>query len=80
MPLILGLLVAMIFFGFLKVLSVSTKVIWKLVCNGLVGVLILFVFNLVGSSFGVNIEPTFINALVAGVFGIPGILILLLMR
>lgn len=80
MPLILGLLVAMIFFGFLKVLSVSTKVIWKLVWNGLVGVLILFVFNLVGSSFGVNIEPTFINALVAGVFGIPGILILLLMR
>lgn len=78
--LIVGILGTVILFFLLKLLSVSIKVIVKLVINGIMGLLILSVFNLFGSIAGVTLEFTAVNALVAGFFGIPGIIILLLFK
>ena len=58
----------------LKVLSLPCKIIWKLFTNSLVGAIMLWVVNL----FGAGIEITFFKALIAGVFGIPGVIVILL--
>ena len=51
----------------------------RLLYNGLVGALLLLLLNLVGESFGVAVEINIFSALVAGVFGLPGIVFLLLL-
>ena len=48
--------------------------------NALAGAITLLVFNVIGGLFGVSIAITFINALIAGIFGIPGVLFLILLQ
>lgn len=52
------------------------KFIVKMLVNTLVGFLILFLLNLLG----LDIELNFINALITGVLGIPGVIILLILK
>lgn len=63
-----------------KLLGMSIKIIWKLVVNALIGAVILILFNLIGGIFGVTIGITFLTALIAGVFGVPGVIVLLLIQ
>lgn len=58
----------------LRVLSLPFRIVWKLITNSIVGALMLWVVNL----FGLGIEITFLKALVAGFFGIPGVLVIVL--
>lgn len=58
----------------LRVLSLPFRIVWKLITNSIVGALMLWVVNL----FGLGIEITFFKALIAGVFGIPGVLVIVL--
>lgn len=82
-----GVLISIAAFGFgililwliCKLLKVSLKIIWKLVVNALLGALILVVFNLIGGLFGFTLPITFLSALVAGVFGVPGVIVLALL-
>jgi len=82
-----GVLISIAAFGFgililwliCKLLKVSLKIIWKLVINALLGALILVVFNLIGGLFGFTLPITFLSALVAGVFGVPGVIVLALL-
>lgn len=46
---------------------------FKLVWNGVCGVVILWLVNLLGGVVGMHLNITFINALIAGFFGIPGV-------
>ena len=80
MILVAGLLGILLLVGLLKILSVSVKVISKLVVNSISGVILLLIFNLVGSIFSTSLEINFVNSLVAGFFGIPGVIILLLLN
>jgi len=57
-----------------KVVSLPMRILWKLVSNSIVGAVMLWIVNL----FGVGIKITFIKALIAGVFGIPGVLALVI--
>lgn len=59
-----------------KIISIPMKLLWKLVTNSIVGAIMLWVVNL----FGAGIEITFIKALIAGVLGIPGVIIVLIMN
>ena len=59
-----------------KLISLPLKLMWKLVTNSLAGAILLWVVDL----FGAGIEITFLKALIAGVFGIPGVIVLLLLR
>lgn len=68
---IVGLIVLYII---LKVLSLPVRIVWKLISNSLIGAVMLWVVNL----FGTGIEITFFKALIAGIFGIPGVIVILL--
>ena len=51
---------------------------FKLVWNGLCGALLLWFINLVGSLAGFTMKITVIKALIAGFFGVPGALAVVL--
>ena len=74
----IGALVVLIII--LKILSVPVRFIKGLVMNGITGLILLFLVNLLGSGLGLSIEMNIVNALIAGILGIPGIIILLLIK
>ena len=58
-----------------KIVALPLKLLWKMITNRIVGAVLLWVVNL----FGAGIQITFLKALIAGLFGIPGVLIVVLM-
>lgn len=70
----------LILFLICKLLAVPLKIILKLVGNAIVGAVVLILFNLVGGIFGFTLPLNALNALVVGVLGIPGILLLVVLR
>ncbi len=59
-----------------KIVALPMKLLWKMITNSIVGAVLLWVVNL----FGAGIQITFLKALIAGLFGIPGVLIVVLDR
>lgn len=57
-----------------KLFSLPFKLVW----NGLVGGATLWLINLVGAVFSFHIDITVIKALIAGFFGVPGVVALAL--
>lgn len=56
------------------------KILVKLIVNGVLGAAALFLVNLVGASFGLHIGINAVTALIAGFFGIPGVIFLILFK
>ena len=69
-----------VLFIVLKILALPMKLIIKLVVNGLIGGVVIWLINLVGASFGFTIALNWITALVVGIFGIPGVIILAIIQ
>ena len=65
---------------FFKILGSSLKWILKLLLNAVTGFVILFLVNIVGGSIGIELDLNWINALVAGFFGAPGVVVLLVIK
>lgn len=61
----LGVLILLIV---VKVLSLP----FKLVYNGILGAIMLWVVNLIGGFIGFSMKITIVKALIAGMFGVPG--------
>ncbi len=59
-----------------KVVSLPVRLFWKLIYNGIIGAILLCIVNF----FGLGIEITFLKALVAGFFGIPGVLAIIIVH
>ena len=58
-----------ILYVIVKLLSLPFKLVW----NGVIGAIMLWMANLLGGAlFGVTVKITIIKALIAGFFGIPG--------
>ena len=77
MDIVAGTAVAVLIFAVLgKVISLPFRIVWKLITNSVVGASTLWVIDL----FGAGIEINFLRALIAGFFGIPGVIVLLLER
>lgn len=57
-----------------KLLKISLKVFWKLLTNAIVGAAVLFILNFIG----ISISITFLSALIVGVLGVPGVILLLI--
>jgi len=77
----------LIFFGCIiaifiiaKILSWPFKMIIKLVLNVLLGVVLILVVNTFGAGFGLHIPFNTITALIAGILGIPGVLLLIILH
>lgn len=54
----------------LKLMSLPFKLFWKLLTNSIVGAIMLWIVTL----FGIPIKINIVSALVAGFFGVPGII------
>lgn len=52
----------------------------KLVANSVLGAFIIFVINLVGTSFDFHIGLNIFNAIVVGILGIPGAILLIILK
>ena len=77
MEIIAGIAVGSIIFAVLgKLIALPFRILWKLITNSIVGAVILWVIDL----FGAGIEITFFKALIAGIFGVPGVILLLIAR
>ncbi|WMM24411.1 pro-sigmaK processing inhibitor BofA family protein [Tissierella sp. MB52-C2] len=56
------------------------KKIFKLVGNGILGGLILLLFNTIGKYFGLGIAINPLNAIIVGLLGVPGVILLLILQ
>lgn len=63
-----------------KLFSWPLKVLVKLIINGVLGAILLFLVNLVGGTFGVTIGINAVTALIAGFFGVPGVIFLIVFK
>ena len=72
-----GLGIFIIFF-FGRLLLLPLKFVGRLVANSLLGAGLIALINIVGSGFGIGIPLNIVNALITGVLGVPGVLMLLL--
>jgi len=57
-----------------KIIALPMKLLWKFITNSLIGAVMLWVVNLFGAGVPIDIG----RALIAGIFGIPGVLAILL--
>ena len=74
-----GLGLALLYFtGWL--LLAPLKFIMKFIVSGFLGVLLLVILNLIGGIFGIAIAINPLSALIAGYFGLPGIVLLLVLK
>lgn len=64
----------------MRILAAPIKLVFKLLLNALCGFLLLLVVNLISGFFDFSIEMNLLNVLVAGCFGIPGALLLVLLK
>lgn len=56
------------------------KKIIKLIGNGILGGVTLFLFNLIGRYFGLGIAINPLNAITVGILGVPGVILLLILQ
>lgn len=63
-----------------RIFLMPLKIIFKLIYNGLIGGLMLWVLNFIGGYFSFTIAINPITALVAGFLGFPGIVLLILLK
>lgn len=69
-----------ILFVVLKLLALPMKLIIKLVINGIVGGILIFVVNLIGTNFGFMIDLNWLTALIVGILGVPGVVIVAILQ
>ncbi|MFD3155310.1 pro-sigmaK processing inhibitor BofA family protein [Haloimpatiens sp. FM7330] len=71
-------IVLMILLG--KILAWPLKVLGKLIINCILGVVLLILVNFIGKYFGITIGINAITALIAGFFGAPGVIFLIIFQ
>ncbi|HHY46194.1 MAG TPA: pro-sigmaK processing inhibitor BofA [Firmicutes bacterium] len=62
------------------ILLIPLKLLARLVLNGILGGALLWLFNLVGIRLGVTVPVNPVTALVAGLLGVPGVILLAALR
>ena len=74
-PLVLA---ALLILTALKIFTKPIRFVFKLLLNTLLGFAALMIINFLGQYFGIRIELNWLNAAVTGIFGIPGLAVLLI--
>ena len=64
----------------LKIAAAPIKLIFKLMLNALSGFLLLLLANFVSGFFDFSISINLINCLISGIFGIPGVAFLIVLK
>ena len=73
-----GFLAAFLLVALIRVFRTPLKVVFKLLVNTLLGFLALWTVNLTAGMTGVALGLNLLNALVIGILGLPGFVLLLL--
>lgn len=64
----------------MKIISLPVKLVFKLLINTGCGIVILFVIDVLSVYTGIWIEPTIPAAAIAGILGLPGVGLLLIVQ
>jgi len=75
-----GLLIAFLVIALIRVFKTPLKVALKLLFNTLLGFAALWLMNLTASLTGLSLGLNLWNALVIGILGLPGLILLLLIQ
>lgn len=67
-------------FFIVKIFSWPIKMFFKLLANTVFGVILLFAVNFIGAYFNFSIGINWATALIAGFFGIPGVVFLIVFK
>lgn len=60
--------------------SISIKFLFRFILNSIVGFIFLLIFNFFGGIIGLYLPINIATAFVTGFFGIPGIIVLLILK
>lgn len=74
--LILFAVIIVVAIAFLKFMALPLKFAVKVLINTMSGFFLMFAANLIGGIFGVYVPVTFFRAIIAGVLGIPGVILI----
>ncbi len=74
------LLVVLGVWAVFKLFGKSMKLIFKLLLNTGLGYVLLFIINFVGSWVNISIAVNWVTALVTGVLGLPGVILMLVLQ
>ncbi len=72
-----GLIVLWLVF---KILSLPIRILFRLLINAVVGAVILIIFNFLGDFVGLSIVINPVTAVVAGLLGVPGVILLIILQ
>ena len=64
----------------IKILAAPVKLVFKVLINAASGFVLLIVANIISGFFDFSLPIDFINCLVSGVFGIPGVAFLIVIK
>ncbi len=74
-------MLALIFlFLLVKVFTWPIKILFKLLINAVLGVVLLLIVNFIGGYFNFFLGINWITALIAGFFGVPGVIFLIIFK
>jgi inhibitor of the pro-sigma K processing machinery len=62
----------------LKLIKIPIEILMKLIINAVVGGITLVLVNLFGSVIGIQLDINIISSLIAGIFGFPGVVFLII--
>ena len=63
-----------------KIFSVPLKALFKLIINSVLGGLLIFIINLIGAVWNFHIGLNIVTAILEGVLGIPGAVLLVILK
>lgn len=67
-------------FLFGKLFILPIKSILKLIFNSILGSFLLYIINLIGSTFGFHIGLNLVTAIFVGILGLPGAILLVIIK
>ena len=70
--------VALAIFLLIRLFTRPIKLALKLLWNAVIGFVLLMVVNFLGAYIGLQVTITWITALIAGFFGVPGVIAIIL--
>jgi len=65
---------------FFRILKAPFRLIFKLIVNTAAGFIALIIINFLGGFIGLSVGVNWINAVIVGIFGVPGAALILIIR
>ena len=74
------ILVVFLLVALVRILSAPLRLVVKLAANAVSGLVALFLVNLLTPITGIYLGLNLVNALIVGIFGLPGLVLLILAK